>query len=705
MRYFLFSPLLVFALNFHLSFGNTITSSPVSPVAGCRDTLTTTIISDSMFYWYFSPNALIAEDSGRNLQVVTNYFLRPGNDTVRLLVKMPGGIFQSDSIIVDVLPGNVDVSLAADTPDLCPGTPVVFTASPSTYLFYTFLINDIPVQSLEPADTFVTTSLHAGDSVWALGYNGTCYTNPSPALYPTVYPLPAATTLTSSYPSDTICSGDTVTFTALPDGQGQYWFYVGGSLQQNDTSNVWTTDQIYNGNVFYVRVIANGCPGIPSNGDTFTVCPTPFVVISEQDSTLFGSSSVSGSQFQWYDTGTIIPGADSSTYISNQPGIYSARAMGPCGCWSRMSDTINTFPYAQPAFTGTPTFGCDSFTTTFTDQSTNNPTRWLWRFPGGSPAQSIVQNPIVYYDTTGTFNVTLIVGNPYGSDSLTMSDYISVGVAPAQPLCMVTADSTNTREIVVWEKANKYATDSFFIYRTITPDTFYQLIASIPRDSLSEYVDTAAQPSQMSYRYKINLLDTCGHYSSLSPYHQTVYLQSPNGTLFQWTPYAIENDSIPDVLAYNLLRDTTGQGNWQVISTVPYSQTYTTISDFYSYPNASYKVEAQLIISCLPTRGIDVISSNIISYAQILGINNVPATDISLWPNPAHDKIELSFTNTSGSFSKLTVFDQLGNILPFAYIAAATGKIDVDISHLSNGIYYIHATCENNSAVFKLIKE
>jgi len=62
----------------------------------------------------------------------------------------------------------------------------------------------------------------------------------------------------------------------------------------------------------------------------------------------------------------------------------------------------------------------------FTDLSTNNPEGWEWEFEGGTPETSTEQNPVVIYNTAGIYDVTLIVTNIYGSDTLSISDYITV---------------------------------------------------------------------------------------------------------------------------------------------------------------------------------------------------------------------------------------------------------------------------------------
>lgn len=62
----------------------------------------------------------------------------------------------------------------------------------------------------------------------------------------------------------------------------------------------------------------------------------------------------------------------------------------------------------------------------FTDLSENEPTEWAWQFEGGTPVSSSEQNPTIIYNIPGIYDVTLIVSNNYGSDTLTISNYINV---------------------------------------------------------------------------------------------------------------------------------------------------------------------------------------------------------------------------------------------------------------------------------------
>lgn len=63
----------------------------------------------------------------------------------------------------------------------------------------------------------------------------------------------------------------------------------------------------------------------------------------------------------------------------------------------------------------------------FTSKETDaTATSWSWSFPGGSPSSSTLQNPKVTYSQSGTYDVTLTVGNAQGNNSQTFQEVVSV---------------------------------------------------------------------------------------------------------------------------------------------------------------------------------------------------------------------------------------------------------------------------------------
>lgn len=103
------------------------------------------------------------------------------------------------------------------------------------------------------------------------------------------------------------------------------------------------------------------------------------------------------------------------------------------------SDTITKVDYitVNPCDPPTAAFGsdtteiCERSCMNFYDQSTGGATSWLWNFPGGTPATSTNPNPIgICYFTPGSYDVTLIVGNMFGFDTLTVPNYMIIDTCP-----------------------------------------------------------------------------------------------------------------------------------------------------------------------------------------------------------------------------------------------------------------------------------
>ena len=95
-----------------------------------------------------------------------------------------------------------------------------------------------------------------------------------------------------------------------------------------------------------------------------------------------------------------------------------------------------------PSFTTTTTAVCAGQSIAYTNTSTGSPTSYSWSFPGGTPSTSTAANPTVTYSTAGTYNVVLTATNASGSNTTTMTNYVTVNAVPATPT--VTAGGATT---------------------------------------------------------------------------------------------------------------------------------------------------------------------------------------------------------------------------------------------------------------------
>jgi len=76
-------------------------------------------------------------------------------------------------------------------------------------------------------------------------------------------------------------------------------------------------------------------------------------------------------------------------------------------------------------FVASTVYPCIGGSVQFNDFSTGAPTSWTWSFPGGAPSTSNLANPVVTYNSSGTYAVTLTVSDGVTTNTLTKSAYIN----------------------------------------------------------------------------------------------------------------------------------------------------------------------------------------------------------------------------------------------------------------------------------------
>jgi PGF-pre-PGF domain-containing protein len=146
-------------------------------------------------------------------------------------------------------------------------------------------------------------------------------------------------------------------------------------------------------------------------------------------------------------------------------GVYTVNLIAGNVGGSNTTSLSNYIAVTEPApvagFTGTPRTGINPLTVVFTDTSTNSPTIWNWTFGDGSVVNATVRNPVHTYSTAGVYTVNLTAGNVGGSNTTSLSNYITV-TEPApvagftgtprtgtNPLTVVFTD-TSTNSPTIW---------------------------------------------------------------------------------------------------------------------------------------------------------------------------------------------------------------------------------------------------------------
>ena len=236
--------------------------------------------------------------------------------------------------------------------------------------------------------------------------------------------------------------------------------------------------------------------------------------------------------------------------IYNNPDSYdvSLTVSGPGG-----SDTETKYDYItvtapQPIadFVGNPTSGQTPLTVWFTDQSSGIIDSWSWSFPGGNPSLVMGQGPHqVIYNNPDSYDVSLIVSGPGGSDTEAKYDYITVSNPDfPPPENLVAGDDFNGYVPLDWNPPSSRLRDplceGYKIYRSLTSGSGYNQIYQINNPSTTNYEDSNVI-NGTTYYYVVTAI-----YSN--PTGESVYSNEANGTpqgRYLISGYIRDNDYIP----------------------------------------------------------------------------------------------------------------------------------------------------------------
>ena len=353
----------------------------------------------------------------------------------------------------------VSVSLAVSSNPVCAGTLVTFTATPTnggTAPVYLWTVNGTPVGTNNPIYIY---SPSVNDAVTCeLTSNAICATG-NPAISNTVNMivnpfLPVSVSI--STPSNTICAGTPVTFTATPTNGGSppmyQWRVNGVNFGASTSSNTFTTTTLQNGHTVSVSVTSNispcasGSPS-PSNIIPITVNPIPSAPtggnippVCEGGAINLTASAIAGATYTWIGPNSFTsalqnPSIPNATAAMN--GIYSVTATVN-NCTSPAVTTsivVNPIPATPTPVSNSPV--CEGGTINL---STPVVAGAIYSWSGPNGYTSSAQNPVIANATgvmEGIYNVTTTVS---GCVSVVGTTNVDVNPRPSLP----TASSNST---------------------------------------------------------------------------------------------------------------------------------------------------------------------------------------------------------------------------------------------------------------------
>lgn len=386
----------------------------------------------------------------------------------------------------------------------------------------------------------------------------------------------------------------------------------------------------------------------------------------------------------------------------------ACKSMFTSGQKARMDATLNTFRWDIWQYSNIWATGCDSnynspvcnaiadFTSNsqdvcignsiqFTNKSLNNCTTFQWYFPGGVPSTSNAVNPIVNYNSLGTFDVTLIATNSVGSDSITFSDFITItNPSVGQPIPF--AEGFETSDF----PPNGIEIDNPDGGVTWELDTLATQYAGIGSAKINNLINTNYGQSDALLLPNFDLTSFGG-----SPYLS-----------FRWA-YAKSDPSYSDELIVLISTDC-GVNFTQIFyktgaalitgstQTTPYIPDSNTVWKLANIDLSSYSSITNAIIKIVNVTdgGNNLYIDNINLGSNILGIENYGNNDFSidLFPNPANSIATLQYFLPTNENVSMEIYNPIGQLV---YVTSNTlessGKhqILIDAEKLGASTFYI----------------
>jgi len=308
---------------------------------------------------------------------------------------------------------------------------------------------------------------------------------------------------------------------------------------------------------------------------------------------------------------------------------------------------------------GTPTIVSVGNSVQFTDLSTNDPTSWSWAFTGGTPSSSTAQNPLVTYNTVGTFAVSLTATNGVGSNTKTVAGYITVNEGGGSTYC---ASQSNSNALVYIGNV-KISTFTNPSAASLYSD-FTNLVVGLTPGSANSITLTPAFPGAAQKVYWKIWIDYNGDGDFLDSGEQVFLANNTN---------KVVNGS------FTVLATASGQTRMRV--SMKKGGAPTSCEIFSDGEVEDYTVN----FGNAPT-----------SHTNISNLG------LEIFPNPATNVLNLHVSTRSESVN-IKIYNALGRIIDEFKLESV--ETSIDLSNYPKGIYYIGADDGAQNTLKKFIKD
>jgi hypothetical protein len=523
---------------------------------------------------------------------------------------------------------------------------------------------------------------------------------------------------------------------------GQYnftWIFGDGFTQFNNAQNFSYT--YYNNGVYTVILIAQdivtGCIdtipatfsiNISGNNCTnqATINQSGPIIGCSGSPVLLTTNQISGASYQWYFNGSVIGGANTSSYNCfyngtqlSYSGYYSVLvndSINNCVSMSNVVQVVFNQPPAPPIISIVDPFDPCTPNNTATLQANAGYASYNWQRL--IDTASIGNQQTINIFQTGVYNV--IVTDNNGCTNSSFLPIANFGPDPSS-ICFVSVDEQSQRNFVYWvNPVTTVQLDSFLLLRKSDIQFGFDTVAVIPYDPTASFytyqdIDNISVPTwgitndtintaAHYYTYGLALKDVCGGTSIPTLYHTTINLKvntSDNGATFDlnWNAYG----GLPfGVFELHKETSTNTDTIFQNVSSNGF-----VFTDVNTSPTVlAYWITVPLDDACDTLRAASIKSSSNIIRRDVFGGDvgfasaSKGLTSFDILPNPNNGNFVLHFKNNFKNQIDIQIISTVGSTVWSNAVSANKQQLNVELPELNQGVYLIQVT-ENNIKHYK----
>jgi PKD repeat protein len=475
------------------------------------------------------------------------------------------------------------------------------------------------------------------------------------------------------------------------------------AVHPTNPSKVWITLSGYNnGNKVFTSEdagliwenISYNLPNIPANALAYDNNGANGIYVGTDAGVYYTSDSLAN----WIDFMDGLPKTVVKQLIVT-PSIGKLRAgTYGRGIWESDLYTPGDAP-PQASFTSNLRVICVGDSIQFTDLSYNAAPGWNWNFEGGSPVNSDMRDPVVYYYEPGVYQVSLNVSNANGESEASEVQYIVVlsngDVTPyfesfesfddLLSNLWVAVDNNND---ITWELNNSVGIES---NQSIWIDNMNNITGRIDEIHSPSFDLTGAGAATLSFkvayaqrnllnddRLRVFISNDCGNSWSLrAQLRGTIDLPSAPLTESAFVPQNAEE--------------------WKQVVVSNFSTSYFA-------PNFRFKLQFT------NDNGNNIFVDDINLTISPVSVNDLEASSLQfeLYPNPARTHTELVFNLQETENISFAILDTKGSLIhekQLGKLQAGTHRVQIKTGDFAAGIYMVKLQSPRHQQTLKLFVE